>query len=131
MKLEEIISAILLGAGALLMLVAAIGLLRFPDLFLRMSATTKAATLGMMLFMLALIVAFQDSGVTTRAIAIAIFTFLTLPVPAHLLGRAAYFMGVPLWKGTQVDELRGKYDPYTHHLESEPVKSELPESKAD
>jgi multicomponent Na+:H+ antiporter subunit G len=122
MNAIEILSAVLLGAGALLMLVAAIGLLRFPDLFLRMSATTKAATLGMLLFMSALVVAFRDPGVATRATAIVIFTFLTLPVPAHLLGRAAYFMGVPLWKGTRVDELRGKYDPRTHALDSESAR---------
>ena len=33
-----------------------------------------------------------------------------------MIGRAAYFDGVPLWKGTKIDELKGKYDEDTHEL---------------
>jgi multicomponent Na+:H+ antiporter subunit G len=48
------------------------------------------------------------------------FFFLTAPVAAHMIGRAAYLIGVPLWKGTIVDELSGHYDRRTNDLTSGP-----------
>ena len=44
------------------------------------------------------------------------FVFLTAPVAAHMIARASYFVGVPLWEGTIIDELRGHYDRRTHRL---------------
>jgi multicomponent Na+:H+ antiporter subunit G len=105
----EIFSAILLVTGALFMVVAGIGLVRMPDLFLRMSATTKAATLGAGLILLAVANYFQDFGTTTRALATIVFLLITAPVAAHMLGRAAYANGVPLWEGTLRDELHEQY----------------------
>ena len=49
----------------------------------------------------------------------AAFIALTAPVSAHVLGRAAYFVGVPLWEGTQSDELRDRYDREDHTLVGE------------
>ena len=68
--------------------------------------------------LLAVAVYFGRLDVTTRAIVAIGFFFLTAPVTAHLVGRASYFIGVPLWKGTVMDELRGKYDPVTHRCHS-------------
>lgn len=112
-------------AGSALMLIAAIGVVRMPDLFTRMQATTKAATLGAGLVMLGTAVHFATFGVTTRAIAAIAFVLLTAPIAAHLLGRAAYFLGVPLWDGSVRDELRDRYDWETHILASE-VRPESP-----
>jgi multicomponent Na+:H+ antiporter subunit G len=102
--------------GAFFMFVAAVGVVRMPDLFLRMSATSKSATLGAACVLLAAAVHFNDFGITTRAVATIAFLFLTAPVAAHRIGRAAYFLGVPLWPGTVRDDLRGKYDEKTHLL---------------
>ncbi len=112
-------------AGSALMLIAAIGVVRMPDLFTRMQATTKAATLGAGLVMLGTAVHFATFGVTTRAVAAIAFVLLTAPIAAHLLGRAAYFLGVPLWDGSVRDELRDRYDWETHILASE-VRPESP-----
>jgi multicomponent Na+:H+ antiporter subunit G len=109
----EILSAILLIVGALFMVVASVGLVRMPDLFLRMSATTKAATLGVGFILLAVAVYFQDFGTTTRALATIVFLLITAPVAAHMLGRAAYANGVPLWEGTLRDELHEHYQQHT------------------
>ena len=49
----------------------------------------------------------------------ALHIALTAPVSAHVLGRAAYFVGVPLWEGTQSDELRDRYDREDHTLVGE------------
>lgn len=116
--MATIISILLIIIGALFMFVAALGVFRMPDLFLRMSATTKAATLGAGFILLAAAVYFNDFGVTTRALATIVFLLITAPVAAHMIGRAAYFNGVPLWEGTIVDELRGRYDERTHLLDS-------------
>ncbi|MCO5200791.1 MAG: monovalent cation/H(+) antiporter subunit G [Chloroflexi bacterium] len=107
---------VLVGAG--LMLIAAIGVVRMPDLFTRMQATTKAATLGAGLVILGTAVHFATFSVTTRAVAAIAFVLLTAPIAAHLLGRAAYFLGVPLWEGSVRDELRDRYDWETHILDS-------------
>ena len=116
--IQTVISVSLLLLGALLMLLAGIGLLRMPDLFLRMSATSKAATFGVILIMLATAVYFNDLGVTARAIGIVIFVILTAPISAHMIGRAAYITGEKLWSETKVDELKGRYNEDTHQLES-------------
>ncbi len=112
----ELVSVILMLSGTLFMVVAAVGIVRMPDLFLRMSATTKAATLGVGFILLAAAVYFDDFGTTTRALATIIFLLITAPVAAHMIGRAAYFNGVPLWSGTLVDELHGRYNEHTHIL---------------
>ncbi len=118
MTLREWISAALLLLGAGFVLTASLGLLRLPDFYLRMSATTKAATLGLGLIMLATAVYYWDIAVTSRAIATILFLFLTAPVAAHRLARAAYFDGEPLTAETAVDELSGHYDRGTHLLEA-------------
>jgi len=114
--MSEIIIAILTLVGAIFMLLASIGLLRMPDLYLRMSATTKAATLGAGLILLSAALFFADLGTSSRAIATIIFLMITAPVSAHMLARAAFFSGVPMWEGTTIDELQSRYDRRTHEL---------------
>jgi multicomponent Na+:H+ antiporter subunit G len=114
---DALASALML-AGAAFMLLAGVAVVRMPDLYMRMSATTKAGTLGIGLILLGMIVYFGDLGVTVRALAVIFFGFLTAPVAAHMISRAAYIVGVPLWEGTIVDELRGHYDLRTHVLSS-------------
>lgn len=89
----SIVAGLLLLAGAGFALAGAVGLLRFPDVFSRMHAASKAGTLGSGFCLLA--VALLDVGfdVRTRAIAAIIFFLLTAPVSAHLLARAALLAG--------------------------------------
>lgn len=116
--MREWITAVLLILGAIFMLLAALGLARMPDLFNRMQAATKAVTLGVGCTFLAVAVHFGEAGVSFRVFLIIAFFFLTTPVAAHMIGRAAYFVGVRLWEGSVIDELRGRYDPSTHTLRS-------------
>jgi multicomponent Na+:H+ antiporter subunit G len=103
---SEILTAIFLVMGALFTLVAAIGVFRLPDLLMKMHASTKAGTLGAGLILVAVMITFDDIGVTSRAFATIVFLILTAPVAAHLIGRAAYVTGVKLWKGTIIDEMK-------------------------
>ncbi|MCZ2096082.1 MAG: monovalent cation/H(+) antiporter subunit G [Chloroflexota bacterium] len=108
--IQDAATLALLVFGALFMLLASIGIYRMPDVFLRMSASSKATTLGLILIMLAVAIHFNSVGVTARAIGIVLFIILTGPVSAHMIGRAAYITGTPLWEGTCIDELAGRYD---------------------
>ena len=99
--------ALLLVSGALFMLLAAVGLVRLPDLYTRMSATSKAATLGVSLILLGAAVHFGTAAVAGRAVVIVTFLFLTAPLAAHAIGRAGYRRRSPLWEGTVADELAG------------------------
>lgn len=110
---------IIISLGTLFILLAAIGILRMPDLFLRISVTTKAATLGVGLVLIGMTLYFSDLSIGTRAIAIIFFLLLTAPIGAHLIGRSSYFVGVPLWKKSLMDDLKGKYDYKSHELRSE------------
>ena len=119
----QLIGTILMIFGVFFIFIAGIGLLRMPDLYLRMSASTKAATLGLALILLGTAIYFGELGITSRAIATIIFVFLTAPVSAHMIGRAAYSNGVKLWDGTEVDELNGRYDEANQTLEGFPIAS--------
>jgi multicomponent Na+:H+ antiporter subunit G len=116
--MNEIIMPALLITGAAFLLLASIGIVRMPDLYSRIQAATKAATLGVGCIILAIAIHFVDLGITVRALLVIAFLFITQPVAAHMIGRAAYFVGVPLWEHTIMDELRGRYDAATHRLES-------------
>jgi multicomponent Na+:H+ antiporter subunit G len=118
------ITIALLATGGAFALLAAVGIVRMPDLYMRMQAATKAATLGVACVMLASAVHFGDLGTTARALLVVFFLFLTAPVAAHTIARAAYFVGAPLWEGTVTDELRDRYEKRTHHLRSPQAEPE-------
>lgn len=107
--LVHIITGLILIVGAVFTLVAALGILRFPDLYSRSHAASKAGTLGSGLMLLALALYAGELAVVTRALAAFLFLLLTAPIAAHLLVRAAYFVGHKPWSGTKLDELSGKY----------------------
>jgi multicomponent Na+:H+ antiporter subunit G len=104
--MRDWLTSVFLVIGAGFMLVAAIGVWRFPDVLTRMQAAAKAGTLGVGFIMLAVAVHFGRLAVTAHAAVILLFFVVTSPVGAHRIGRAAHRIGVPLWEGTHRDELR-------------------------
>lgn len=118
--LLEVIAGLLVLGGAIFCLVAAIGVVRFPDLYVRMHAATKAGTLGAGLVFLGVMVVGEDLGVFLRALAAILFLFLTAPIGAHLLARAAYASGVKMWDKSAVDDLDGRYDFVREELAGKP-----------
>lgn len=105
---SELFIALLLLVGTFLTFVAALGLVRMPDVFCRMHAAGKAGTLGVVTTILAATVFFagSDQDVTIRGILAVFFQFLTTPAATHLLARATYVCEYPLSQRTAVDELR-------------------------
>jgi multicomponent Na+:H+ antiporter subunit G len=102
----DVITVFLLSVGAVFTLLSAIGVVRMPDLFTRLQSTTKASTLGIVCTMAGVALNFGDSAVSALCLLVILFVFLTAPVAAHMLSRAAYFVGLPLWEGTVRDDLR-------------------------
>ncbi|KYF83412.1 sodium:proton antiporter [Sorangium cellulosum] len=112
----DVVEGALLVIGCVFMLIAAVGILRMPDLFTRLQVTSKASVFGMTCIISASALHFGDPAVTTRAIVIIAFVVLTMPVATHLLARAGYTTNTPLSAETVVNELAGHYDPTTHTL---------------
>ena len=100
----DIVSGVLWIIGSIFGLLSAIGVLRMPDVFTRMQASTKASTLGLGCLLFGAALQFGDAASVIRLVLIGGFLFLTTPVSAHVIARAAYRAGVPLWRGTVVDE---------------------------
>lgn len=95
-----------MAIGMFFILMGAIGIVRMPDLYMRLSASAKASTLGTAFLLFGAAFFFREGSVTGQVIAIVIFIVLTTPVAAHMIGRAAYFDKVPLWKESVHDDLR-------------------------
>ena len=125
----HLLVAALVVTGTTFVLLAAIGVVRMPDVYMRMQVSTKGASLGAGCLLLAVPVFFGDVAIGVRALLIIVFIFLTTPISAHMLARAAYIVGVPLWEGSVVDELEGRYDRDTGELAS-PDEEEGPAGTA-
>lgn len=99
MWVEYALAALIL-LGGFFCFVAGLGVLRLPDVLIRMHASTKAGTLGSGLILIAVAVFFSDTTTITRAVATILFLLITAPVAAHMIGRAAFRSKVPLWNTT-------------------------------
>ncbi|OGT50073.1 MAG: Na+/H+ antiporter subunit G [Gammaproteobacteria bacterium RIFCSPHIGHO2_12_FULL_41_15] len=118
MNLQIWISSVLILMGVLFAFIASIGIVRLPDLLMRMHAATKAGTLGVGLILLGVAVHFVRLTVTIEAILTILFIGITAPIASHLIARASYFQRIRLSDMTVMDELKPHYDSHTHHLAS-------------
>ena len=109
MSAPDVIATGLIWIGAALILLAGIGVLRFPDVLTRANAATKATGLGLA----AILAGVAVEVATTRAAVVlglaVIIQLLTSPVSGHVIGRAAYRSGAALWEGTHTDDLAAYY----------------------
>lgn len=107
MALELAIAAIAL-VGTFFMVVAGVGLVRFPDVYTRMHAAGKAGTVGVALLILAPVVFFAPTEpfVSVRGVLAIVFQCFTTPGATYLLAHASYVTSYPTHDGTELDELR-------------------------
>ena len=84
----DVLIGLFLLAGAAFVMIAAIGIVRLPDLLTRMHASTKAGTLGALLVLVGLALHQGTGEVVSKAVATALFLLLTAPIAAHMIGRA-------------------------------------------
>lgn len=103
------ITVISMLMGSIFIFIAAIGILRMPDMLMRMHAATKAGTLGAGLILIGVTFHFKKWDVSIEALLTILFIFITAPIASHLLAKAAYFRGIKLANFTITDELKEHY----------------------
>lgn len=103
--MSEIVTGIFLILGSFIVLLAGIGVVKMPDIYTRMSATSKASTLGVSVVLITTGFFFGTTEIMTRTILIVLFLMITAPVASHLLGKAAHLNKLPLWDRTKRDDL--------------------------
>jgi len=106
----DILGSICFAAGALLAFFAAIGVLRFPDIFARMHAATKPQVLGLFLVLVGIALILRQGTATWVLLLVAVGQMLTAPVAAHMIGRASYRTGLVPKSEFVVDELTRDID---------------------
>jgi multicomponent Na+:H+ antiporter subunit G len=92
---RAVVVAALVVVGSFFLVVGTVGLLRLPNVFNRMHATSKAATLGASSILLGATVYFGPRGDGLTSLVGIVFLFFTAPTGAHIISRAARKMGVP------------------------------------
>ena len=107
--MEMVVPLICSGISCVFALLAAVGVVRLPDLYSRMQASSKAATVGAIAALIGCAVHFGSAAVTIRAFALILFLFLTAPLAAHLIGRAGHLAGAQLEEGAIVDDAAKEY----------------------
>lgn len=108
METLAIIGASAVVLGAIVLLIAAIGLLRMPDAYNRIQVGTKASTAGVALIMLGLSGIYPDWF--GKLFTIMLFVLLTNPVSSNVLMRAAHKSGVKLTDKSVIDQLKEDED---------------------
>jgi multicomponent Na+:H+ antiporter subunit G len=111
MSVADVLSSALLLAGVALAVIAGIGLHRFPDVFARMHAATKPATLGLLLVLAGAARRVGDAGDVAKLLLVAVLQLVTVAVGSHMVGRATYRAGTELSPDTVLDELGGPSAP--------------------
>ena len=104
--MSEIIMLVLILIGSAFTVLAGVGIVRLPDVFIRMHAATKVGTLGSGLIIAGFAVHFADQGVVVRCVLIVFFLLLTAPIGAHMIGRAALRIGIVPWQPKAEDKPR-------------------------
>ena len=90
--------------GSLFLLLAAVGIIRMPDVYNRIQTGTKATTFGSILSLSGLLFIHPDW--TGKIVILIGFVFLTNPISSHVLARASYLISIPLSTRTVVDKLK-------------------------
>lgn len=104
--MNEMIGLTFMAIGLFFNFAGAVGLVRLPDLYNRLQAATKCATLGTCAILLGAFLIFPTSQEGLKSLLCIVFILLTAPTAAHAIARGAYHYGVPLWEGSVVDRYK-------------------------
>jgi len=111
--MSAVFTATLILTGTVLILTAAIGIVRLPDVLCRSHAIAKAMTLGIFLMLLGMWVSLGDKQTTLKILLAIFFQLVTIPVASHLVGLLALHKNLPRWKSRPMDD----------HRETSPAKA--------
>ena len=94
----SVLVGLALLAGVFFQAVAALGVVRMPDVYTRLHAVSKAETLGMLLTLVGIGLSTGLSLTTVKVAFVASFLLLATPTATHAITRAALRLGVPPWQ---------------------------------
>tara|TARA_R110002111_G_scaffold251767_1_gene316307 strand:- start:219 stop:530 length:312 start_codon:yes stop_codon:yes gene_type:complete len=99
--MQELLSAVAMVIGAIIIVIAMIGTVRFPDVFCRAHAMGKGLTLGLMILLFGLWLDPYSEISGLKILAAIFFQFITLPVATHLLSRLSYEKNLPRYRNPE------------------------------
>lgn len=102
--MNELISNIIITIGILFNLFGSLGLVRLPDVYNRLQAATKCATLGTCGILLGLLIRYGFIDIGVKSLIAIPLLFLTSTAAAHALARGAYRFGIKLWDKSVIDD---------------------------
>jgi multicomponent Na+:H+ antiporter subunit G len=102
--MTDITGYILIIIGILFDIFGCIGLVRFPDVYNRLQASTKCVTLGTILLLVGVALASGSGSTAAKAVICAVFLLITSPTAAHAIAKGAYASGIKLWENSVVDK---------------------------
>lgn len=103
-NIQEIIAIAFLGFGLLFLVISAVGMLRLPDFYSRLHVSGNSETFGLMLSLLGLVIYEGFTLTAVKLIMIFIFVFIGNPIGTHILSKAAYKTGHPMYIKTAEKE---------------------------
>ena len=111
--MNETIGLILFLIGVLFDLFGCVGLVRLPDVYNRVQASTKCVVLGTTFLLLGTMVWVGTASAIIKGLLCIVFVLITSSTAAHALSRAAHRSGVPLAEGSVIDQ-------YSDDMQAEP-----------
>jgi multicomponent Na+:H+ antiporter subunit G len=102
--MTDIAGYILIITGILFDVFGCIGLVRLPDVYNRLQASTKCVTLGTILLLGGVALVSASGPISAKAIICAVFILITSPTAAHAIAKGAYASGVKLWENSVTDK---------------------------
>ena len=106
----RVIIDILIGIGAVFALAGTIGVIKMPDVFSRMQASTCITTMGVLGALLYAIFVMQHPSTAVKVVVIAALVLTTNPVGAHAIAKGAYQAGIRPEKKMETDDYRRDFD---------------------
>jgi multicomponent Na+:H+ antiporter subunit G len=109
--MNEFLTAACILTGSVFILIAAIGLVRLPDLLCRSHAVAKAMTLGLFLLLIALWLHVGEKQTALKIVLAIFFQLITIPISSHLLGLLALNKNISRWRNRPMDDHRATPPP--------------------
>jgi multicomponent Na+:H+ antiporter subunit G len=100
----DIFGQLLIAVGILFDIFGCVGLVRFPDVYNRLQASTKCVTLGTIMLLAGVAMISGSGPISAKAIICAVFILITSPTAAHAIAKGSYASGVKLWERSVVDK---------------------------
>lgn len=100
----DIFGQLLIAVGILFDIFGCVGLVRFPDVYNRLQASTKCVTLGTIMLLAGVAMISPSGSLSAKAIICAVFILITAPTAAHAIAKGSYASGVKLWEQSVVDK---------------------------